>query len=262
MTPSDGYRLTERDRRVVEWVSRFRLLNRDQLMQLAPFGSLTRANTRLAFLVRDRLLSRKLVPSYPGKGGAQALYFVGRQAEVVGISREALVRQMRQVRRWDLSYSAHVLAANALLTAFVAALKAHQSNALLSLKTEPELREALVNQPLVPDGWVSWVEADRRFNVFLEVDLHSEGLTEWRAKVLNYLRYLDAGLHAEVFGYRSFRVLVVCASMARQKHLREVAQSAGRLFLFAQMSAVSAQSVLCDVWTPSASSRAIRLAEA
>src|SRR5207244_3591664 len=73
--------LTERDRRIADLVYRYRLLSRDQLMKLAPFGSLTRANTRLAALVQAGLLSRKVVPVYPGKGGAQALYFLGRSAD-------------------------------------------------------------------------------------------------------------------------------------------------------------------------------------
>src|SRR5437762_2966220 len=51
--------LTERDRRLLDQVGRFRLVSRDQAMALAPFGSLTRANTRLARLVQARLLARK-----------------------------------------------------------------------------------------------------------------------------------------------------------------------------------------------------------
>jgi hypothetical protein len=75
--------LTERDHRLVALVARFRLLSRDQLMALAPFGSLTRANTRLAALVRMRALARKNVPVYPGHGSAQALYHLGRKAREV-----------------------------------------------------------------------------------------------------------------------------------------------------------------------------------
>lgn len=262
LVPFERGRLTERDRRLVDLVSRCRLLSRDQIMRIAPFGSLTRANTRLALLVQERVLSRKLMPSYPGKGGAQALYFPGSDADSLGIDRDVLARQIRQVRRWDLRYVAHVLAANEALTAFIAALAGRTDAALLSFKTEPELRQALLNHALVPDGWISWIQSGRRFNAFMEVDLHNEGLTEWRMKVVHYLQYADAGLHAELFGYRSFRVLVIAKSVARQKNLRQIAQTGGRLFLFALLGDLSAQTVLGPAWLPTVGDVPIRLTEA
>ena len=253
-------RLTERDRRLLDLVSRCRLLSRDQIMRTAPFSSLTRANTRLALLVQEGLLSRKLLPSYPGKGGAQALYFSGPKG--AGIDLIVLARRSRQVRRWDLRYVGHVLAANEVLTALIAALTAAGDASLLAFKTEPELRELLIDRALVPDGWIAWAQGGRRFNVFLEVDLHNEGLTEWRTKVVNYLGYADAGLHAELFGYRSFRVLVIAKSAARQANLRRIAQAAGPLFLFGQLAHVSLETVLGPAWLPAVGEAPIRLAEA
>jgi hypothetical protein len=259
---SDRLRLTDRDRQLVQLVSRCRLLSRDQVMRIAPFRSLTRANTRLALLVQERLLCRKLMPSYPGKGGAQALYFPGPAAETLGIERESLARQSRQVRRWDLRHTAHVLAANEVLTAFIAALRGREDAELLAFSTEPELRQAFVDRALVPDGWLSWAQGGKRFNSFLEVDLHHEGLTDWRTKILHYLEYADAGLHPELFGYRSFRVLVIAKSVARQNHLRRIAETGGRLFLFAHLGQVSADTVLGPRWLSALGTVAIPLAEA
>src|SRR4051794_15736401 len=116
--------ITERDRRLLELVSRFRLLTRDQVMVLAPFGSLTRANTRLAACLRAKLLSRKLMPTYVGNGSAQALYFLGVGSSDVLDGNAASVRQqIRQVSRWDLRQIEHVLAANQVLVDFTAALQ-------------------------------------------------------------------------------------------------------------------------------------------
>src|SRR5437879_2256053 len=156
--------VTERDHRLVKPISRFRLLTRDQVILLAPFGSLTRANTRLAGCVRAKLLSRKLMPMYVGNGSAQALYFLGiGSGTVLDGETGSVNQQVRQVSRWDLRQVEHVLAANQVLVDFIAALQ-HESGAnLLSFHTEPELRQVFVNRSFVPDGWVSWTSGGRRF---------------------------------------------------------------------------------------------------
>src|SRR5437660_12713054 len=123
--------LTERDRRLLELVSRFRLLTRDQVIILAPFGSLTRANTRLAGCVRAKLLSRKLMPMYVGNGSAQAMYFLGiGSGAVLGGATGSVSQQVRQVSRWDLREVEHVIAANQVLVNFIAALQ-HESGGML-----------------------------------------------------------------------------------------------------------------------------------
>src|SRR5438876_2490868 len=107
---------TERDRRLLAFAHRFRLLSRDQLMSLAGFGSLTRINTRLAALVAARLLSRKALPIYPGKGSAQALYFLGSASRAfLDADAEVVGRRIRQISRWDLRQVEHVIAANQVL---------------------------------------------------------------------------------------------------------------------------------------------------
>src|SRR5213080_441218 len=159
--------VTERDRRLVKLVSRFRLLARDQVIVLAPFGSVTRANTRLAGCVRARLLSRKLMPMYGGNGSAQALYFLGMGSSAVLDGETASVnQQVRQVSRWDLRQIEHILAANQVLVDFPAEFQ-HESGAILSFRTEPELRQVFFNRSFVPDGWVSWTSGGKRFNCFI-----------------------------------------------------------------------------------------------
>jgi hypothetical protein len=252
--------LTERDRRLVHYVSRFRLLSRDQLMALAPFGSLTRANTRLANLVRARLLSRKLVPVYPGNGSAQALYFLGRASgTVLNIGPETLNRQLRQASRWDLRQVEHVLAANQVIVDFVTGLPRAANAEPVSFQTEPELREVLGDRTFVSDGWFAWTAAGRRFNCFVEVDLHHEGLREWRAKVLRYMEYAESGVHQERFGFRAFRVCVMAKSTARLNNLRQIGETAGALFLFSQIGMVSAKNFFDPVWLRARGDTAIRL---
>src|SRR5579862_4890652 len=95
--------LTERDKGLLEFVRRFRLLNRDQIMALTHFNSLTRANTRLAKLVKAGLLARKQTSVIPGHGGAQALYHLTPgSVAVLDADPGAVIAQSRQASRWDL----------------------------------------------------------------------------------------------------------------------------------------------------------------
>jgi hypothetical protein len=263
-TPSDSRIVfTTRDKRLLELVRRFQLLSRDQVMALAPFGSLTRANTRLAALVSARLLSRKRLPIYPGQGSAQALYFLGTQSEAaLAIDSAALVNQVRRISRWDYRQVEHVVAANRVLCDALRALDRGPDAQILAFRTEPELRRLFADRSLVPDGWFAWTESGKRFNCFVEVDLHHEGLREWRGKVLRYLEYAESGLHRERFGFGSFRVCVLAKSLSRVNHLKQLSQTAGRLFLFAEFDCASAGGVFGPVWFSAQGDSRIKLTEA
>jgi len=256
--------LTERDARILQLVSRFRLMNRDQIMALAPFKSLTRANTRLAALLHARLLSRKLLPVYPGDGSAQALYFLGKASgSLLSIDPKCLNQQVRQASRWDLRQVAHIIAANQGLTnALGAAAKSNGGVAVHGFKTEPELRQIFSDRRLVPDGWFAWTESGKRFNCFFEVDLHHEGLREWRAKVLRFVEYAESGMHQERFGFRAFRVCVLAKSNVRLENLRRVSELAGGLFLFGQMGTVNAANFFSSIWLGARGSARACLSEA
>jgi hypothetical protein len=248
---------------MISLVERFRLLSRDQLMALTPFRSLTRANTRLTGLVNIGLLKRKVLPMYPGHGSAQSLYYLGKKAaEVVQLDSRALTSQIRQISRWELRQVEHALAANQVLVDFMTTLDSSGSSNLEAFRSEPELRQAFLDRGLVPDGWIAWQSGGRRFNCFIEVDLHHEGLTEWRQKVLAYLDYAESGLHQERFGFAGFRTLVLAKSAARVSNLRQIAVHAGKLFLFAEINQVNPTNFLSRVWLPAADSCPLALAEA
>jgi DNA-binding HxlR family transcriptional regulator len=258
--PSPRLVLTDRDRVILECCRRFRLLQRDQIMALGSFGSLTRANTRLKALVSVGILSRKQIPVYPGHGSAQALYHLGRGAASVMFGEtDWLASHVRQASRWDLRQVEHVLAANQVLVDFHSALHSRTGVQLLSFQTEPELRQIFCDLALVPDGWVSWIEGGVRFNCFVEVDLGTEGLIQWREKVLAYLRYAESGQHQERFGFRGFRVVVLAESRVRLENLRRASEHAGRLFLF---SPIGTTNVLDAVWQPAAGDTRLKLSEA
>lgn len=243
--------LTDRDRQLLEHVYRFRLLRRDQIMTLANFNFLTRANTRLAKLVKAKLLARKQTPVIPGHGAAQALYHLAPgSATVLNVDPATIIAQSRQASRWDLRQVEHVISANQVLVDFLSAIDRLPESELLSFRTEPELRRVFLGQPLVPDGWFAWTEQGRRFNCFVEVDLSTEGLTQWRKRVLDFLTYAESGLHQKLFLFKSFRVLIVALGRRRLENLRKTSEHADRLFLFAELREITAQTILGTTWLP------------
>lgn len=240
--------LTARDRRMITLLTRFRLLSRDQIMTLAPFHSLTRVNTRLAALVRARVLSRKQIAVLPGHGSAQALYSLGpRSADFTQCDAMEIRRQVRQAARWEWSSVEHLLTCNELLIAFGRACRTKENTSLIAFRTEPELRETMTQASLCPDGWLAWRSGDRAFNGFIEVDLHHEGLTQCRSKVLAYQAYASSGLHKELFEFASFRVFVVAKSRRRLDSLRRICGFAEGLFFFSDLQA-AVRNPLGGVW--------------
>lgn len=261
-TKQDATALTERDRRVLELTRRFRLLSRDQIMTLAPFGSVTRVNTRLAALVEAGLLARKSLPVFVGRGSAQSLYFATPKASGFVASAEAdFGRTSRQIGRWELGQVEHVRLANQAVIEIMQSV-GKSGGDLMSFRSEPELRQVFVDRPFVPDGWIAWTWSGARFNCFVEVDLHHEGLTAWRGKVTRYLEYADAGAHQERLGFRSFRVVVLARSERRLENLRTLAVPAGRLFLFRRIGdGEPAPSLRERVWLRAAGSEPVGLVE-
>lgn len=255
--------LTERDERLLDFVARFRLISRDQAMALAPFASLTRANTRLAALAGAQLLSRKVLPVYPGKGSAQHLYFLGSASTaVLSLTPQTLTSLIRQVSRWETRQTSHVLAANQVLVDFIAGVGQNPDAQLLAFKTDVELREAFQGQAFVPDGWVAWVQVGKRFNGFVELDLSTETLKVWERKLDNYQAYSDSGMHRKLFGFLAYRVLVVAKSQQRIAHLQQITRNAGRMFVFAEASGLNAKNILDSVWLGATQEERIRLKEA
>jgi len=178
------------------------------------------------------------------------------------VDQTTLTRTVRQIARWDLRQATHVVAANQVLVDLLVALSITPEAELLTFRTEPELRQLLSDRELVPDGWIAWVQHGKRFNSFVEVDLHHEGLTEWRKKILHYQTYLQSSLHQERFHFQACRVLVLAKTRARLDHLRQCAQVAGRLFLFGELGQITAHNILDPVWLPASGQSLCALSDA
>jgi hypothetical protein len=128
-----GAVLTARQRELTQFAFRHRVVSRDQVKAWGEFGSLTRVNTCLAASIAAELLSRKTVPVYPGRGSAQALYYVGKASgSLLDVEPDVLTRVRRQISRWSWPQIEHVLAANQVLVDFYVALRRMRGVALVS----------------------------------------------------------------------------------------------------------------------------------
>src|ERR671910_1529785 len=125
--------LTERDREVALYLYRHRVLTTDQL-QLLFFSSRRRAQDRLLFLYRQRVLDRFYPPSRFGAGKAQAHWLLDEAgahlvAALLGVERKQLGWQRRD--NWGSHRQlAHRLEVNRFVTDLVAATLRDQALAV------------------------------------------------------------------------------------------------------------------------------------
>jgi protein involved in plasmid replication-relaxation len=254
--------ISERKRRLAEVTWQLGLVSRDQGMVAVDIHSIPRMNAETAPMVKADILRRKEVPVCPGHGGAQSLYYSGRaSAAVLAVSARELARRIRQVASWGVGEVERVRAENQVLIDIYAAIQQTSGSQLIGYRSELQLRQLFLDRGLVPDGWIAW-RAGKRFNCYLEIDLGSEGLPIWRAKIDKYLQFARSGQHQELFGFTAFRVLVLAKSERRLANLRQMASAAGRMFLLATLSEVNPSSIFSPVWQTADGSSRIALQDA
>jgi hypothetical protein len=238
-----GFILQARDRRLLQELEVFRVADCAQLMIVAGFGSITRANTRLLQLVRAGLLRRFFLGS---GGGRKALYALSRKgAELVGATDHGPRRRQDEVLVADYFIN-HQLAVNEIYCAL-------KWNAALPSDVK-FARWISFHQPvspalsLIPDGYVELSTSDGITGCFLEVDLGHESLAIWKEKATNYLQFALSGDYQRKFGQARFRVLVLANSERRLQSIRKtVSLVTEKMFWFATLEATGSD-FFAPVW--------------
>jgi hypothetical protein len=228
-TIGSGMMLTERDRRIVEAIAEFGIVTRDQIAKHLKFGSVTRANTVLLRLARNRYLSRRLQPTL--RGTRRLTYFVGPVGdELLGLSSEDGPRRRRWAYLSDL-FIEHQLAVNDLRLVFEH--RVYPGYEFLRWMSEREL--APMNLRVVPDAYCEYRLDGRSYAIFIEVDRGTESHSRWTQKVNAYLGLAFGGTFEERFGRRFFRVLVTTPSQRRLAGVaREIAKRTDQIFWLAE----------------------------
>ncbi len=240
-----GFVIQERDQRLLRELALMRVIDREQAKLVAGFGSTTRTNARLLALTRAGLLRRFFLGT--SAGGRKALYALSRRgAHFVEVPYRGLRRPKNQLIVID-SFVFHQMVVNRLYCAF--RYRPISIPGAEFIRWKSFLGPVAPGIPLIPDGYVEVKSPEAAISAFLEVDLGQEGLSVWRAKVRNYLRYALSGDFERQFRQPRFRVLVVCISERRLESIRRVVDAlTEKLFWFATLDSIDGDGLWSPAW--------------
>jgi len=223
----------------------FRVVDREQAKRIAGFGTTTQVNARLLRLTRAGLLRRSFIGTT--NGGQKALYMLSLNgAKLVDVPFRSLRRRRDEV-----------LTANFFVTHQLSVNEIH-----CDLKFRPiPITEAKVERwldffepleagiRLIPDGYVEIRFGQKMVAAFLEVDLGTEGVSVWKRKIENYVRYAISGAFEKRFGQPQFRVLVVASTDRRMRSLKATTQSiTEKIFWFTTVDSIRRDGFWSTVW--------------
>jgi len=240
-----GMVLQERDEQLLRELSVMRIMDRDQAMHVAGFGSTTRVNCRLLKLSRAGFLRRFFLGTV---GGARkAIYSLSPAgAALVGVPYRGLRRANDQTLAADF-FVTHQLWINE-----VYCLLKHRA---IPVDGAHFVRWISFHEPLtpnialIPDGYAELATPEKKLAMFLEVDLGHESRSVWQKKIRAYLAYAESGNFTTQFGERQFRTLVLTPSERRMHSLRgATAAITDKIFWFATLEATKADGFWKPVW--------------
>jgi hypothetical protein len=232
-----------RDVRLLRELSVMRIIDREQAQVVAGFRSTTRANARLLALHRTGLLRRFFQGT--AAGGKKALYALSpKGARLVDVSHQGFRHANDEL----------------LSTNFFVTHQLWVNRIYCSVKFRPipasgatfvrwvGFSEAIASS-LIPDGYFEISVAPVALASFIEVDLGHEGLSVWKAKVQNYLRYAASGDFERHFGQSRFRVLVVANTRRRAQAIRNIVRhSTDKIFWLSSFEAIDQDGFWASVW--------------
>jgi hypothetical protein len=234
--------LTERDKAFLNSLALYRVVDRDQAIQIAGFKTLGVANKRLLKLVRAGLLKRFFMPTSHGAVGA--LYtLTAKSIKLIAAEAKPIERKCDALLTADL-FIGHQLAINSVL------LEAKKLNSITEVRRLLAFRSGLSNAiPLVPDAYFELVTASGVQPMFLEVDLSNERLRILQKKIIQYIQLATSGEFERIFQQPRFRVLFVASSERRLWHIRKmVSKHTNKLFWFATLNAIKSEGLLAPIW--------------
>jgi hypothetical protein len=196
-------RLTNRDVQLIRDIGLSHLLSRDQVIQLGYFNSITRANTRLRCLTAERFVTALSTPFH-----AQKLYAPGPLAEEVVGERigPLLVNRVGSPR-----FVQHALSVSNIRIALL-------SRGAKSWRFEQQLWRNVAGHTLKPDGLV----LTSTLPAFIECDLGHVSPAKFKEKLSTFKFLAQGGRCQELYGFPSFRLIVITTGPRRSRSLRSL----------------------------------------
>lgn len=256
--------LTDRDRRIIVAVYRYRVLRRNQIQRLFFRGKSKAATNRvLRRLFHNGFLLRRFPLIRFGEGLSQALYLLDKKgadvvAEEEGVDR-AEVNWKPHHNQVSSQFLNHYLCINDARIAVTVA--AEESGYTLerwldesTLKGDPD--HVYIRTPggkrkkmaVIPDSFFTLSLEELSTSFALEVDRGTITNRRWRERIRAYLAYVRSGKYRNRYRTKSLRVLTVTTTDKRLKNLKQETKKAvketglsglARMFWFSRHSQVT-----------------------
>jgi len=259
--------LTERDVRILDTISAYRLLTREQIQRLlfAPTGT-TACKRRLMLLYQAGLLGRTPLPLRNAYGAARAIYYVER----AGIQALTLQREEAPDYATPSKHPAseffleHALDTADVRISFELACRElgygflwidetrlRRDGVRLRMVETPSARAAAI----IPDGFFTITAGGVTDGFAVEVDRSTVSEERMRRRLRAYGAWAAAGMLEPALACDSLRVLIVVTNDARDHHrverLKGWAEAEGgrSLFWFAGRDALASANIIdAPVW--------------
>jgi len=261
-------RLTERDKRVIEWVYLFRFLTRDQI-KLLEFekASITACQRRLSLLYHNKYLSAIQKPAHAGYGSSKRVYCLSQRGkEVISFVHDGMdpknIKWNKKNNQVEIYFLEHTLAVNDVRVAFT--ISARSLGYMLKWIPEWELKalKEKVRDPENPgkslavttDGYFILKGEGKEARFFIEADRATETNRRWKDKIRGYVEYVKTGQYYKRYKAESLRVLTITTTQERLENLLATTKNVkgASFFWFTTKEKILNRNVIIDpIWTKS-----------
>jgi hypothetical protein len=234
--------VTERDRQLFRDLEEARLLDRDQIRQLAGIKSINRTNDRLLRLHTAGLLRRYFLGTVAG--GRKAIYSISpKAASTIGLDKFWRFQRRDDELLIGEAFVEHQLAIN---WCWISAKYGPDFKLGRFVRFTEPIAPAL---QLIPDAYGELESSEIIQPFFLEVDLGTESSRVWDRKVELYLKLATSGEFERLFRQPRFKVAIVCTSEGRLESLRRtIRKHTQKLFYFSLLETTNREGLARPHW--------------
>lgn len=261
--------LTERDKRVVLAVYRYRLLSSHQIEALLfgfppdkPHSKRSVCQRRLQLLYHHGYLDRLPLPVFPGEGRRPCVYVLDHKGADLVAAQSGLDRAdlgwRPQYNELGVSFIQHMLTIND-VRLILELLNQGGAFSLSQWYDDAQFRSATFKEKVpqqthgtriarkYPDGYFKLhvPGMNQPASFFLEVDNGTMKNKAWKEKIEAYIEFRSSGRSEQYYGTRNFRLLTITTTSKRLNNLKRTTEKAGgNLFFW-----FTTQSYL-NIWQP------------
>ncbi len=226
-------RLTERDKKVIEWIYLFRFLTMNQI-KLLEFENVskTACQRRLTLLYHNKYLLAINKPTHAGFGSSKRAYCLSKRGKdvitfIYDGTDSKTIKWNEKNNQVEIYFLEHTLALNNIRVAFTISARSlgyklewipeWELKALKERVKDPERSGKFL--PITPDGYFILKDNDREARFCVEADRSTETNRRWKDKVRGYVEYVRTGQYFKRYNAESLRVLTVTTSPKRLENL-------------------------------------------